>query len=576
MTLFSALLPNPHASVNSIFVNSTVRDKCKAPAAAAAGDGGADDKTANFCVYRRKFGFERDVSTRTFDNGRLTMGGTTLCSQLVQVEVDAEGDAVDLDEDLFSVVICRGGAEHRASAHGVREKLARDAAAAAAQAEAQEALSQQSCSKGAKGSNLPRPSAPAPRSSPPAAASSSRPAPPPAPVTPPRRPEPLPLPRRYAPLTVLVTPPRKVLPKPSGKQEPSGDSDDERAAVSSVVSFHPARMAPAPRPSMGSVTSAAIARQVSLVSGFARPAPPAAAASSPAADDAASRPAKRARTEGSTAVQQGPTPTAEPSLMRLYRQLLPYVADSPVASAATTSAPAANHDQPLIHKSIQAVPTPAPSAAAAAAIQPPTLPPMDIAQTPTPASAEPAASSAQPAAPMSLCSASGSTDESAARRSAETRLPSSSTAAAALAAQGAEVAVKSEPVDRDAARPPLTVCAVAAAAAPAAASPVAQPTAATRSRPPPSRTVIDLMDSDDEADAPAAPPSTDGAGVRVKLESAAPPLPQVKLEAIAVMRGALPLLNETQLWELLRTHGHDAAAAIRAHWTQPSLSNSQQ
>ena len=53
-------------------------------------------------------------------------------------------------------------------------------------------------------------------------------------------------------------------------------------------------------------------------------------------------------------------------------------------------------------------------------------------------------------------------------------------------------------------------------------------------------------------------------------------LPPVKLEAIAVMRGALPQLSEVQLWELLSAHGNDAAAAIQAHYsTQLSKTNSQ-
>ena len=85
------------------------------------------------------------------------------------------------------------------------------------------------------------------------------------------------------------------------------------------------------------------------------------------------------------------------------------------------------------------------------------------------------------------------------------------------------------------------------------------------------REVIDLVDSDDEDDDDAAAVSsvataTGSAQPRVKLESAlVESLPQVKLEAIAVMRGALPMLSEVQLWELLSAHGHDPAAAIQAH-----------
>ena len=77
------------------------------------------------------------------------------------------------------------------------------------------------------------------------------------------------------------------------------------------------------------------------------------------------------------------------------------------------------------------------------------------------------------------------------------------------------------------------------------------------------------MDSDEDDDAAAVSSvatATAAAEPRVKLESApVESLPQVKLEAIAVMRGALPKLSESQLWELLSAHGHDATAAIQAH-----------
>jgi hypothetical protein len=92
------------------------------------------------------------------------------------------------------------------------------------------------------------------------------------------------------------------------------------------------------------------------------------------------------------------------------------------------------------------------------------------------------------------------------------------------------------------------------------------------------RAVIDLMDSDDEDAVPPPPSATASAGVRVKLEAGLiESLPPVKLEAIAVMRGALPKLSEVQLWELLTAHSQDAAAAIQAHYsTQLSQTNSQQ
>ena len=88
------------------------------------------------------------------------------------------------------------------------------------------------------------------------------------------------------------------------------------------------------------------------------------------------------------------------------------------------------------------------------------------------------------------------------------------------------------------------------------------------------REVFVLADSDDDNDdddndaaaVSSVATVTAAAGPRVKLESALiESLPPVKLEAIAVMRGALPQLSEVQLWELLTSHGHDAAAAIQAH-----------
>jgi hypothetical protein len=86
------------------------------------------------------------------------------------------------------------------------------------------------------------------------------------------------------------------------------------------------------------------------------------------------------------------------------------------------------------------------------------------------------------------------------------------------------------------------------------------------------REVISLVDSDDDDDdddaeaVSSVATATAAPGPRVKLESGlVESLPPVKLEAIAVMRGALPKLSEVQLWELLSAHGHDAAAAIQAH-----------
>ena len=113
--------------------------------------------------------------------------------------------------------------------------------------------------------------------------------------------------------------------------------------------------------------------------------------------------------------------------------------------------------------------------------------------------------------------------------------------------------------------------------------PLRPPTPSLHSLPPPLaaafspsrgqvREVIDLVNSDDDDDdddeGAAAVSSVATAESRVKLESGQiESLPQVKLEAIAVMRGALPIrkLSESQLWELLSAHGHDAAAAIQAH-----------